>query len=134
MTEQSMAFTRDLPLPDAFSAGQVFAFSGMAGENSCAQDWCGALTGNAGEIRFDGGILLRFSERASGYDVVLPDLIAADGGAILVTFADAQTIVGRSDTLPALCTEGDVYVSGSRTVLGGAYAFSLAAADTAAAC
>lgn len=134
MTERNTAFTRDLPLPDSFSGGQIFAFSGMAGANSYRQDLCGVLTGEVGEIRFDGSrdssVLLRFTESAHDYDAVLPDLIAADGGAILVTFADAQTIVGRSDTTPCIRPENEEYVSGSRTVRCGDDAFSLAVRAT----
>ena len=132
MTERNTAFTRDLPVPNRFSRGQIFAFSGLAGDNSCRQDLCGVLTGEGGEIRFApaaaaDGILLRFTEAAHDYDAVLPDLIAAEGGAILVTFADRETIVGRCDTLPAVRQENEAYLPGSRTVLCGAYAFSLAA-------
>lgn len=125
MTEQSMIFTRGMTLPDAFSEGQIFAYSGMDGENLYRQDFCGALTGEPGEIRFS-GVLLRFTESSPVYDVVLPDLIAARDGEILVTFADAQTIVGCSDTMPALRAEGEDYAPGDRTVRDGAFAYALA--------
>ena len=39
-------------MPNRISRGQVFAFSGLAGDNSCRQDLCGVLTGEGGEIRF----------------------------------------------------------------------------------
>lgn len=67
MTERNTEYTHGLSLPDAFTCGQLFAFSGMDGENSRSLDWCGVLTGNPGEIRFTSGdssddcILLRFS-------------------------------------------------------------------------
>ena len=137
MTEQSLAFTRGLSFPDAFPDGQPFAYSGMAGENLFRQDWCGVLTGTPGEIRFphepdaSRSLLLRFTERTDGYDVVLPDLIAADGGAILVTFANAQTIVGRSDTQPSIRLDNEAFASGCRTLCGDGHAVSLAVRQTA---
>lgn len=121
-----------LSLPGAFSPGQAFGFSGFAGENFSSPDWCGALTGERGEIRFGAvhetacGILLRFTERTHDYDVVTSDLILSEDSAILVTFADAQTLVGRSDTQPAIRLESEEYVPGSRTIVDREYAFSLA--------
>ena len=136
MTERNTEYTHGLSLPDAFTCGQLFAFSGMDGENSRIHDWCGVLTGNPGEIRFTSGdssddcILLRYTERSDAYDVVLPDLIAAENGGILVTFADAQTIVGRSDGTPAVRLESEEYIPGSRSVSAGRYAFCLAVRQT----
>ena len=136
MAEEHTFNAHGLSLPNAFSAGQLFAFSGVAGENLRRQDWCGVLTGNPGEICFAGAdgsscrMLLRFSESTPAYDAVVSDLIAANGGAILVTFADAQTIVGRSDMPPAIRLESEEYVCGDRTISDGAYAFALAVERT----
>lgn len=131
MATQNVFDAHGLSLPNVLTGGQLFAFSGFAGENAREQDWCGILTGKGGEIRFGGErqspcILLRFTESTPEYDAVVSDLILADNGAILVTFADAQTLVGRSDMLPAVRLDADEYISGDQTVFDGEYAFSLA--------
>ncbi len=131
MRAQNTAFSRRMPLPDDASYGKLFAYSALAGENLHRRDWCGVLTWNPGEIRFAGGedapgrMLLRFTEKTLKYDVVVSDLIAAQGGKILVTFADAQTVVGRSDCMPAIRLENEAYLPGARTIFDGQYAFAL---------
>ncbi len=128
------AFTQGMPLPDIFSYGQLFAFSGLAGKNLHEQDWCGVLTEVPGEILFSSGrdcpcrTLLRFTENELIYDAVLSDLIAAQEGKVLVTFADAETIVGRSDCVPSIRLETEDCIPGDRTVQDGQYALSLCTA------
>ena len=124
-----------MPLPDLLSDGQLFAFSGMAGENLHKQDWCGMLTGKPGEIRFACPrscacrTFLRFTENELKYDVVVSDLLVALNGQVMVTFADAETIVGRSDCMPALRLETEEYIPGDRTVFDGKYVLSLCTSE-----
>ena len=47
-----------------------------------------------------------------------------------MTFADALTLVGRSDMPPAIRLETGEYVSGNQTIFDGKYAFSLAVKQT----
>lgn len=118
-----------MPLPNQFAFGQLFACSGIERENQYMHDWCGILTGAPGEICFTSGedrrMLLRFSERDGGYDVVLSDLILADDGGVVVTFADAQTIVGRTDCMPAIRPENGAYTPGDAAFEDGDHGFAL---------
>lgn len=93
-----------MKLPDYCGYGQLFAFSGIDGENSHVDDFAGMFMNDRLSVRFDSDDPVTFylpTEEKIRF--VLPDAVRGDDS--IVVFADKDTLAGVSPYSPAVFSE-----------------------------
>lgn len=80
--------------PDYYGYGQLFAFSGIDGENSHDEDFAGMLMPGKISIRFDApdAVTLSVPCEIEKFDAVFSDVIT--GGEVKIVFYDKNTVLG----------------------------------------
>ena len=80
--------------PDYYGYGQLFAFSGIDGENSHDEDFAGMLMPEKISIRFDApdAVTLSLPCEIEKFDAVFSDVIT--GGGVKIVFYDKNTVLG----------------------------------------
>ncbi|MBQ8685586.1 MAG: hypothetical protein IJ514_05410 [Clostridia bacterium] len=104
-----------MKLNDIWGYGQLFGYSGLDGKNKWEKDFIGTLTAEKIGIRFElrEWIKVYFPVEEVVFSAITGDMIdaQAQGGALFVTFADADTLVGYAPVLPEISGEKGVSVT-----------------------
>ena len=88
-------------LPDLYGYGNLFAFSGIDGENSHDEDFAGVTMNEKISVRFDFNHPVTLFVPSEGKtQFVLSDIIKCDDA--LVLFHDNDTVIGRSEKAPSI--------------------------------
>lgn len=117
-------------LPGKYAYGCLFGMSGVDGVNNHADDFCGMLMPCPVTVRFDADISVSLHipvDSETEFDYVLGDIIRAGG--ILLTFADCNTVIGRSESVPEIYADGaDPYaIRKTQIIAANDYYYALAA-------
>lgn len=97
-----------MKLPNKFTYGQMFAFSGLDGESTQGKDFVGVMQNTPVHIRFHlvEWIELRIALADTPcFDAVISDVVEAVANGVKVVFMNKNTVVGYAPTLPTVATE-----------------------------
>ena len=119
-----------MQLPDVYSYGSIFGYSGCDGPNYHQGDFVAMTMPGLLTLRFDGAtpVFLSLPLRDRRVDAVLSDAIAGDNFGIF--FAECESVVGFADIPPEIsapdCSPPSILPDGTRLLQANNYFYALA--------